>query len=212
MSMKEKLEQIAKQAFPILPVMVIDNIEQALPMGKALRDGGITVFEITLRTECAIEAIALLKKELPDCIVGAGTVVNGEQFNKVVEAGGDFIVSPGITPELLQAAKDSGLPFIPGVNSPSDVMLALSYGFETQKFFPAQQSGGTAMLKALSGPFGQVRFCPTGGISVNNANEYLALPNVFCIGGSWVLPKDAVTSGDWDTVTELAKEAIKLAK
>ena len=127
-----------------------------------------------------------------------------------MDADGDFVISPGITTELLSAAKDSGLPFIPGVSSPSDVMQALSYGFAAQKFFPAQQSGGTAMLSALSGPFSQVRFCPTGGININNASEYLALPNVFCIGGSWILPKEAIANGDWETVTRLAKEASSL--
>ncbi|WP_067515689.1 bifunctional 4-hydroxy-2-oxoglutarate aldolase/2-dehydro-3-deoxy-phosphogluconate aldolase [Endozoicomonas ascidiicola] len=206
MTVEAKLDLIVERAFPIMPVMVIDDVEQALPMGRALREGGITVFEITLRTAAALDAITLLKKELPDCIVGAGTVINGEQFKQVMAAGGDFAISPGITDELLSVAKDSGLPFIPGVSSPSHVMQALAYGFTTQKFFPAQQSGGTAMLSALSGPFSQVRFCPTGGININNAADYLSLPNVFCIGGSWILPKDAIEAGDWATVTRLAKE------
>ena len=202
-----EMNKLLEQARPVLPVMVINDIEQALPMAQALCDGGITVFEITLRTECALEVIALLKKEMPDCIVGAGTVINAEQFRQVIEAGGDFVVSPGLTDELLAIAKDTGLPFIPGVSSPGDVMKALEGGCTMQKFFPAEQSGGAAMLKALSGPFGQVIFCPTGGVGMHNVQDYLSLPNVPCVGGSWVLPKDAVVAGDWETVTRLAGEA-----
>ena len=208
--MKDKLKHIIEKAQPVIPVMVINHIEQAVPMAKALRDGGITVFEITLRSSCAIAAIKQLKAELPDCIIGAGTVINREQFLQVVDAGGDYIVSPGITDDLLAAAQETGLPFIPGISTASEVMQAVSYGFEVLKFFPAEQSGGVAMLKSLSGPFGQIQFCPTGGIGISNAKNYLSLPNVTCVGGSWILPKDAVANGDWDTVTRLAKEASAL--
>ena len=163
--MKEKLEQILTQAHPVIPVMVIHHIEQALPMARALRDGGITVFEITLRTDCALKAIALLNREMPDCSVGAGTVINREQFLQVIDAGGDYIVSPGITDELLSVAKQTRLPFLPGVSTASEVMHAFSHGFDTLKFFPAEKSGGTGMLKAFSGPFGQVRFAPQAALT-----------------------------------------------
>ncbi|MCL6270416.1 bifunctional 4-hydroxy-2-oxoglutarate aldolase/2-dehydro-3-deoxy-phosphogluconate aldolase [Sansalvadorimonas sp. 2012CJ34-2] len=208
--MKNKLKLIIKQAQPVIPVMVIDHLDQAVPMGHALKKGGITVFEITLRSKCALDAIRLLKKELPDCIVGAGTVINREQFLQVIDAGGDYIVTPGITDELFEVAKETGLPFIPGVATASEVMQAVSYGFETLKFFPAEQSGGVAMLKSLAGPFGHIKFCPTGGINEDNVRSYLSLPNVACVGGSWILPKDAVATGDWETVTKLTKAASSL--
>ena len=207
---QKQLNTILAQAEPVMPVMVINNIEQALPMARALREGGITVFEITLRTACAMEAITLVKKELPDCFVGAGTVINAELFQQVIAAGGDFAISPGSSDELLAVAKETGLPFLPGVSTPSEVMKALTAGFATQKFFPAEQSGGAAMLKSLSGPFGQVTFCPTGGIGMHNVHDYFSLPNVACVGGSWLLPKEAVANGNWKEVTRLACEAVLL--
>ena len=199
-------EDVLGRAHPVMPVMVIDTIEQALPMASALKAGGISVFEITLRSDCAIAAIELIKKEMPDCLVGAGTVINVEQLRQVHQAGADFVISPGATPELLSAARDQNIVLMPGVSSASDVMQALAYGYQVQKLFPAEVVGGVAMLKSLSGPFPQVSFCPTGGISPDNYQDYLALSNVQCVGGSWIVPKPAVESGDWAVITRLAKE------
>lgn len=200
-------EDVLQRAHPVMPVMVIDTIEQALPMASALKDGGISVFEITLRTDCAIAAIELIKKEMPDCLVGAGTVINVEQLTAVTRAGADFVISPGATPELLRAARDQNILLMPGVSSASDVMQALSYGYQVQKLFPAEVVGGVGLLKSLSGPFPQVSFCPTGGISLDNYQDYLSLPNVGCVGGSWLVPKSAVDNSDWAEVTRLAREA-----
>ena len=198
--------EILDAAHPVMPVIVLDNIEQALPLAQALYDGGVKVLEVTLRSDCALEAIALLKKEMPaDCIVGAGTVLNRQQFLQVVAANGDFIVTPGSTRELLDVAVETGLPFVPGVSNPGQAMEALAAGFKFQKFFPAEQAGGTAMLKAMSGPLGEISFCPTGGISPANYKEYLALPTVKCVGGSWIAPMNLVRSGDWAAITELCK-------
>ena len=198
--------EILDAAHPVMPVIVLDNIEQALPLAQALYDGGVKVLEVTLRSDCALEAIALLKKEMPaDCIVGAGTVLNRQQFLQVVEANGDFVVTPGSTRELLDVAVETGLPFVPGVSNPSQAMEALAAGFKFQKFFPAEQAGGTAMLKAMSGPLGEISFCPTGGISPANYNDYLALPTVKCVGGSWIAPTNLVRNGDWAAITELCK-------
>ena len=208
--MKDHLQQIIDQAKPIIPVMVIDSLEQALPMAQALKDGGINVFEVTLRTPCAMDAISLIKKSVPDCIVGAGTVINEDQFRQVTRAGVDFIVSPGLSRSLISTAQDMGIPFIPGVTTPSDIIKAVNAGFDTVKFFPAEQSGGVNMLKALSAPFPQVTFCPTGGIDMGNVRDYLSLPNVPCVGGSWILPKEATAQNDWITVTQLAHEASQL--
>ncbi len=199
-------EDVLTRAHPVMPVMVIDTIEQALPMASALKAGGISVFEITLRSDCAIEAIELIKKEMPDCLLGAGTVINVEQLHQVHQAGADFVISPGAMPELLSAARDQNIVLMPGVSSASDVMQALTYGYQVQKLFPAEVVGGVAMLKSLSGPFPQVSFCPTGGISPDNYQDYLALSNVQCVGGSWLVPKPAVESGDWAEITRLAKE------
>lgn len=203
-------EDVLGRAHPVMPVMVIDTIEQALPMASALKAGGISVFEITLRSDCAIAAIELIKKEMPDCLVGAGTVINVEQLRQVHQAGADFVISPGATPELLSAARDQNIVLMPGVSSASDVMQALAYGYRVQKLFPAEVVGGVAMLKSLSGPFPQVSFCPTGGISPDNYQDYLALSNVQCVGGSWIVPKPAVESGDWAEITRLAKETARV--
>ncbi|MTI15179.1 bifunctional 4-hydroxy-2-oxoglutarate aldolase/2-dehydro-3-deoxy-phosphogluconate aldolase [Sansalvadorimonas verongulae] len=208
--MKDELQEIIDQAQSIIPLMVIDSLEQALPMAQALKDGGLTVFEVTLRTACALDAIKLLKKNMPECSIGAGTVINTDQFQQVAWAGGDFIVSPGMNDDMINMAQDMAIPFIPGVATPSDVMTAVNAGFEILKFFPAEQYGGATALKALAGPFREITFCPSGGININNAPDYLALPNVTCVSGSWIFPKDAVARNDWGTITELAREASKL--
>ena len=199
-------KDVLNRAYPVMPVMVIDTIEQVVPMARALYDGGISVFEITLRTECAIAAIELIKKEMPECLVGAGTVINIEQLMAVHKAGADFVITPGSTTELLKSARDQNILLMPGVTSPSDVMQALGYGYNVLKLFPAEVVGGQSMLKSLAGPFPQVSFCPTGGISPTNYQGYLALNNVHCVGGSWLVPKSAVDHGDWAEITRLARE------
>jgi len=173
---------------PVIPVLVIEEIDHALPIAEALVAGGLPALEVTLRTPCAIDAIRVMK-QVPGAVVGAGTVLNPGDLARALDAGAEFIVSPGLTPELGQAAVDSGVPFLPGSANASDIMLALDLGLSRLKFFPAVASGGTAALKAISGPFGQVRFCPTGGITQATAPEWLALDAVLCVGGSWMVPK-----------------------
>lgn len=193
---------------PVVPVIVIQKPEQAVPIAKALVAGGVKVLEVTLRTACAVEAIAQIAKEVPDAIVGAGTVVNTEQYDEVVKAGAQFVISPGLTDRLLQYAVKGTVPLIPGISSVSELMLGMEYGLREFKFFPAEASGGVKAIKAIAGPFPQIRFCPTGGISPSNYRDYLALKNVMCIGGSWLVPQDAVDAGDFAHITQLAKEAI----
>ncbi len=192
---------------PVVPVIVINHIEEAVPVAKALVAGGVKVLEVTLRTDCAIEAIRRIAKEVPEAIVGAGTVINPQQLAQVTEAGAQFAISPGLTDALLKAAAGS-IPLIPGISTVSELMLGMSYGLNEFKFFPAEANGGVKALKAIAGPFSQVRFCPTGGISPENYRNYLALESVLCIGGSWLVPSDAVKAGDYQRITELAKEAV----
>ena len=193
---------------PIVPVMVIKELEHAVPLAKALVAGGINVLEVTLRTPCALAAISMISKEVPEAIVGAGTILNEEQLRQSVEAGAQFVITPGATPSLLAAAKDGQVPLIPGVASISEVMEGMSQGYSHFKFFPAEASGGVSALKAFGGPLSGIRFCPTGGISPSNYNDYLALENVDCIGGSWIAPVDAMEAGDWDQITKLCQDAI----
>ncbi|WP_076413853.1 bifunctional 4-hydroxy-2-oxoglutarate aldolase/2-dehydro-3-deoxy-phosphogluconate aldolase [Shewanella sp. UCD-KL12] len=193
---------------PIVPVMVINRIEDAVPLAKALVAGGISVLEVTLRTPCALEAIAKIAKEVPDALVGAGTILNEEQLQQAVDAGAQFVITPGATPSLLKAAMAGTTPLIPGVASISEVMTGMSLGYKNFKFFPAEASGGVNALKAFSGPLADIRFCPTGGITPSSYRDYLALKNVDCIGGSWIAPTDAMEQGDWARITELCKEAI----
>jgi len=191
----------------VIPVIVLDDAKDAVPLAKALVAGGLPAIEITLRTDAALDSIRRVAAEVPDALVGAGTILNAAQFDEAVAAGSKFIVSPGLTPELVEAANDSPVPLLPGAVTSSEIMAALEEGYSLLKFFPAEQAGGAAYLKSLSSPFGGVKFCPTGGVSAKNAPDYLSLPNVLCVGGSWVAPKDAVASGDWDRITALAKEA-----
>ncbi|MCL1065590.1 bifunctional 4-hydroxy-2-oxoglutarate aldolase/2-dehydro-3-deoxy-phosphogluconate aldolase [Shewanella olleyana] len=193
---------------PIVPVMVINKIEHAVPLAKALVAGGISVLEITLRTECALEAIELIAKEVPEAIVGAGTILNELHLQQAIDAGSQFIITPGATKGLLEAAKKGNVPLIPGVASISEVMVGMELGYTHFKFFPAEASGGVNALKAFSGPLANIRFCPTGGITPNSYKNYLALPNVDCIGGSWIAPTDAMEQGDWERITQLCKDAI----
>ncbi len=196
------------QEGPVIPVMVIRNPDHAVPLAHALLEGGIRVLEITLRSDAALEAIRRVRTEVPDALVGAGTVLSAQHLQDVEEAGGLFVISPGLTPNLLAAADEATIPLIPGVGTASELMLALEAGLTELKFFPAQAAGGVQMLKAFGGPFPQVTFCPTGGISEKNYRDYLALPNVACVGGSWLVPAKAVERGDWAAITPLAEKAV----
>ncbi|NOH59668.1 bifunctional 4-hydroxy-2-oxoglutarate aldolase/2-dehydro-3-deoxy-phosphogluconate aldolase [Alteromonas sp. 07-89-2] len=199
-------------AGPVVPVLVINDVEKAVPLAKALMEGGIKVLEVTLRTPAAIDVIKRIADEVPDSLIGAGTVTNAQQLKAVVEAGAKFAISPGMTADLLKAGMDSEIPLIPGISSTSDLMKGKDAGYTHMKFFPAEASGGVKAIKSISGPFPDVTFCPTGGIGPNNYNDYLALNNVKCVGGSWLAPDDAIESGDWARITQLAKEAVAGAK
>lgn len=196
------------QTGPVVPVMVIEDADHAVPLANALVAGGVRVLEITLRSDAALESIKRISNEVPDAIVGAGTVATKEDLRKTVDVGAVFAISPGLTPALLQAAADCPIPLIPGISSASELMFGMEAGLREFKFFPAEAAGGKAMIKSLGGPFPQITFCPTGGISPDNYKEYLALKNVACVGGSWLAPKDAVMAGDWDEITRLCREAI----
>lgn len=207
--MQKNISEILEQA-GVVPVLVIDNVEDALPLAEALVEGGLNVLEITLRTEAALPAVERIAKHLPDAHVGTGTVLNGGDIQRSVNAGASFLVSPGATEELLDAAEGSAAPLLPGAASPSEVMRLLERGYRYQKFFPAQAAGGVPMLKSIAGPLAQVQFCPTGGIGPGNAAEYLALPNVMCVGGSWMAASSLVAEKNWGEITRLSKEAAAL--
>lgn len=194
---------------PVVPVIVIKDLSTAVPLAKALLAGGIRVLEVTLRTPVALDAIALLSREVPDAIVGAGTVTTPEQLAQVIDAGAKFAISPGLTRELLHAGKAATIPLIPGIASISELMEGTGLGYSHFKFFPAEAAGGVKTLKSIHGPFSDIRFCPTGGINEKNFLEYLALPNVSCVGGSWIVPDDAIASGDWDRITQLCRDAVQ---
>jgi 2-dehydro-3-deoxyphosphogluconate aldolase/(4S)-4-hydroxy-2-oxoglutarate aldolase len=200
----------AMRLSPVIPVLVIDRTEDAVPLARALVDGGLKVLEITLRTPNALEVIAEIAKHVEGAVVAAGTVTTPTQWEAAARAGATFMVSPGLTPALIQAAAEASTPLLPGVATASELMIAMDGGFECFKFFPAQQAGGTAMLKALGGPFADALFCPTGGITVETAPQFLALPNVACVGGSWLAPAALVKAGDWDGIKALAKAAAGL--
>lgn len=195
----------------VIPVIAIDDPDHAVPLAKALVAGGICVLEVTLRTKHGLEAIRAMA-QVEGAILGVGTLTKPEEFAAARDAGAVFGVSPGVTPTLIAAAKSSGLPLLPGCMTPSDVMLAREAGFRELKLFPAMQAGGVGMLKAIGGPLPDVTFCPTGGISIETAPQFLALKNVACVGGSWLTPADAIKAGDWAHITELAKAASKLRK
>lgn len=197
---------------PVIPVLEFHSVDEALHVSEALVTGGLPLLEITLRTPVALEAIKAVAAALPQACVGAGTVLNVEQLHAVRDAGAQFAVSPGLTPALAAGAQGAGISLLPGVATASEAMAALEAGFTFLKFFPAQAAGGVPMLKSLGGPLPQLRFCPTGGIDIALAPSYLALPNVVCVGGSWVVPKDAVASGDWGRIRTLAEQARALRK
>ncbi len=192
----------------VVPVLVFKKLEHALPVSEALLEGGVKVLEVTLRTECALDAIELLSNKLPEAITGAGTIITADQYRAVESAGGQFGISPGLTPALLQAANKGTMPLIPGIASISEMMTGIENGYDCFKFFPAEAAGGVPMLKSIAGPCPQITFCPTGGINPDNYKNYLKLPNVACCGGSWLVPQDAVEAGDWKRITEIAKAAV----
>ena len=197
---------------PVVPVIVVKQPEHAVPMAKALVAGGIRVLEVTLRTPVAMDALRAIIREVPEAIVGAGTVINTQQLKEVTDAGAQFVISPGLTESLLRAATEGPVPLIPGVSTVSELMMGMDHGLREFKFFPAEASGGVKALSALAGPFPQVRFCPTGGISPANYRDSLALKSVLCIGGSWLVPDEALQQGDWERITQLAREAIAGAR
>jgi 2-dehydro-3-deoxyphosphogluconate aldolase/(4S)-4-hydroxy-2-oxoglutarate aldolase len=206
-----KIEEILA-AGKIIPVIVINDAAQAVPLAKALMGGGIRVLEVTLRTRAALDAVRAIRANVPDAIVGTGTVLSHEDVQASVAAGARFGVSPGSSPKLLAAVRDAGLPFLPGAMTPSEVLAAREAGFRALKLFPATQAGGVGMLKALGSVFPDVKFCPTGGIDANNAAEYLALPNVACVGGSWLVPADLMKAGDWNAIKGLAQTASQMGR
>ncbi|MBA3057602.1 MAG: bifunctional 4-hydroxy-2-oxoglutarate aldolase/2-dehydro-3-deoxy-phosphogluconate aldolase [Gammaproteobacteria bacterium] len=193
------------QDAPVIPVIVLNDLAHAVPMARALVAGGIRMLEVTLRTPQALACIEAIARDVPEAVVGAGTVRSRADAQAAAMAGAQFAVSPGFTPAVGQACRDVGLALLPGVATGSEIMQALESGFTELKFFPALQAGGAAMLKAWSGPFFDVRFCPTGGVTLQNAPDLLALPNVLCVGGSWLVPFDALAQGDWARITELAR-------
>ena len=196
---------------PVVPVLVIKDLAHAVPLARALVAGGLKAIEITMRTPVALQAIRAVADEVEGAVPGAGTVLNAKQYQQAVEAGSQFIVSPGTTLELLDVARKSPVPLLPGAATPSEVMALKEEGYEVLKFFPAEQAGGAAYLKSLSSPLAGMLFCPTGGITPDNARDYLSLPNVVCVGGSWVAPNALVEAGDWDGITRLAMEASRLS-
>ncbi len=199
------------QAGPVIPVMVIHDLAHAVPLAQALVAGGVRVLEIVLRTPVAIEAIRRIVREVPEAITGAGTVINGADLRLVTEAGAAFAISPGLTVELLEAAVEGPIALIPGIATISELMVGLHRGFHQFKFFPAEAAGGIKMLRAMSGPFPEVSFCPTGGISAANYLDYLALDNVACVGGSWMVANDLIEGLNWPTITGLATQTIAVA-
>jgi len=198
------------QDAPVIPVIVLNDVAHAVPMARALVAGGIRMLEVTLRTPQALACIEAIARDVPEAVVGAGTVRSKADAQAAARAGARFAVSPGYTSTVGQACRDAGLALLPGVATGSEIMVAQEDGFTELKFFPAMQAGGPAMLKAWSGPFFDVKFCPTGGVSLQNAREFLALPNVVCVGGSWLVPADAVAQGNWAAVTQLARDTQSL--
>lgn len=206
------INEIVKVA-PVIPVMVVERIEDAVPLARALYNGGLKVLEITLRTPCALDAIAAMVEALPDdAVIGAGTIITPADLEKAVKAGSTFLVSPGTTPALIEAAKSCAIPLLPGVATPTEAMHLFVQGFTHLKFFPAEAAGGVPMMKSIGGPLPQITFCPTGGIDLARAPSYLALPNVACVGGTWMAPKELMKAGRWDEIERLAREAASLPR
>ncbi|GAA9753879.1 bifunctional 4-hydroxy-2-oxoglutarate aldolase/2-dehydro-3-deoxy-phosphogluconate aldolase [Helicobacter pylori] len=207
--MQDKIIEIL-QISPIVPVVVIEDIKDAVPLAQSLIEGGIQIIEVTLRSRCALEAIELIAKNGPKMRVGAGTILNPAQLEQAQNRGAEFLISPGLTIKLLEHAKKKDMPLIPGVSSSSEVMQALELGYNALKFFPAEYCGGVKLLNAFNGPFKGVKFCPTGGISADNMHSYLNLENVLCVGGSWLTPKNLIQNKEWDKITEICKRSLAL--
>jgi 2-dehydro-3-deoxyphosphogluconate aldolase/(4S)-4-hydroxy-2-oxoglutarate aldolase len=203
----QKIEEIIKIS-PIIPVVAIENKEDAIPLAEALIKGGINIMEVTLRTSDALQAIELIAQNVPEMCVGAGTVCDEIQLEQTLDVKSKFVFSPGISPELIRSAYDNSIPFIPGVATPSEVMRASNHGIRHCKLFPASVVGGVDLLKAYQGPFEHMKFCPTGGVNLDNMNEYLTLDNVFCVGGTWIATKKLIAQKKFDTITDLTKEAL----
>lgn len=197
---------------PVIPVIVLHDVAHAVPLARALLAGGIRMLEVTLRTPQALACMEAIARDVPDAVVGAGTMRSAADVQASAMAGARFGVSPGYTSKVGQACRDAGLPLLPGVATGSEIMMAQEDGFMELKFFPAMQAGGLPMLKAWQGPFGEVKFCPTGGVTSANALEFLALSNVACVGGSWIVPNDAIVSGDWGRIETLARAASQLQR
>ena len=197
---------------PVVPVLTIEHIDHAVPLARALCAGGLRVLEVTLRTPAALTAIEAMRNAVPEAVVGVGTLARPGDFATAGDAGAQFGVSPGLTAEMTAAARSASFPMLPGIMTPTELIAGLGWGYDTFKLFPAQQAGGIGMLKALGAPFPDVVFCPTGGITRATAPEFLALPNVACVGGSWVAPADKIRAGDWAAIEQLAKDAASLAK
>lgn len=197
-------------ASPVMPVIVLHRLEDAIPLAEALVSGGVRVLEVTLRTPVALDCVRAIRSAVPEALLGVGTITSAAQIDAAREAGAVFGVSPGITRELLSHATRQGFPMLPGTMTPSDVMAAMDAGYTAMKLFPAAQAGGLEMLKALAGPFPEARFCPTGGIDASSAPRYLALRNVACVGGSWLAPADLVAAGNWDEIRNRARAAAAL--
>lgn len=204
--------QLVMRDAPVIPVIVVQDAAQAVPLARALVAGGIRMLEVTLRTAAALDAIRAIAQEVPEAVAGAGTVRSAEDAKAAAAAGARFAVSPGFTVSVGRACRDLGLPLLPGVATGGEIMMAQEEGYDALKFFPAMQAGGPAMLKAWGGPFFDVTFCPTGGVSPQNAGEFLSLPNVACVGGSWLTPLEAMAAGDWGRITALAREAAALPR
>ena len=200
-----ELDSICLKA-EVIPVLTIERIEDAVPLGRALIEGGLPVLEITLRTDCALEAIRRMREALPGASIGAGTVLTTAQYRQAEQAGVDFVVTPGATDALYRYGVSSPVPMLPGVATVSELMNGWQYGYRRFKFFPAEASGGAAAIKAFGAPIPEARFCPTGGITPDNAEDYLKLPNVMCVGGSWLTPKKLIEAEDWDGIRQLARE------
>lgn len=193
---------------PIVPVLVINKVEDALPIAEALLAADVKVLEVTLRTPVALDVISIIAKELPEAIIGSGTVTNRQQLQQSYDAGAKFAISPGLTKDLLQAGNEGNIALIPGISSISELMEGADYGYDHLKFFPAEASGGVKAIQSIGGPFPNIRFCPTGGINLNNVRDYLALPNVLCCGGSWLVSNEIVNNKNWSEITKLANQAL----
>ena len=205
------IEAVLQRARPVLPVLVLEDIALAVDLAGALQAGGVTVLEVTLRTDRALEALAAIRQAFPQLLVGAGTLIHTEQFSEARDAGAQFAVSPGLTERLAAAAEGAGLPYLPGVMTPSEVLLGLEYGYRSLKLFPANGNASIKLLKTLKGPFTGIRFCPTGGVTTDNLLNFLRLPNVICVGGTWIAPANLIRARAWDQITQLALEARELA-